>query len=90
MVITDDILKLCILYFELRNTFNVGFMRYSHFKNMIRYITNFTEHRLIRQAFQKLLNKQYFIKNKSGRATKYHFNPCNRDLPPYSHIVCFD
>lgn len=86
----EEIVKLCILYFELRNTFNMGYQRYSYFKNMMRYISNINNPTYIRKIFQRLLDRKYFIKLKSGKETTYHFNPHDRQLPPYNNIISFD
>ena len=67
MKIEEEILKLCILYFELRNTFNLEYQKYSLFKNMIRYITNISDPKGIRKIFQKLLDRKFFIKKKERK-----------------------
>jgi len=90
MRIEEDIIKLCILYFELRNTFNLEFQKYSHFKNMIRYITNISEPPEIRRIFQKLVDRKFFIKRKRGKETSYHFNPYNKPIPKRDLTVRFD
>ena len=86
----EEIIKLSILYFELRNTFNLEYQKYSYFKNMIRFITNIYEPTYIRQIFQKLLSRKYFKKIKRGKETLYHFNPNDRPLPIYNNVVSFD
>jgi len=86
----EDYIKLVFLYMEYRNTFNLHFQRYGHFKQMIRYITNITEPAWIRWIFQKLLNRKYFIKKKSGKMTLYHFNPYNKTYPKRPLIITFD
>lgn len=90
MKVEEDILKLCILYFELRNTFNLEYQKYSHYKNMIRYITNITDPRDIRRIFQKLLDRKFFKKKKRKRETVYHFNPYDKPLPKRDLTVRFD
>ena len=86
----EEIIKLSILYFELRNTFNLEYQKYSYFKNMIRFITNIYDPTYIRKIFQKLLSKKIFKKMKRGKETLYHFNPNNRVIPPYNNIISFD
>ncbi len=90
MEVEEDFIKLSFLYMEYRNTFNLEFQRYSHFKNMIRYITGIRDQQTIRYIFQKLLNKKYFNKIKEGKQTKYHFNPYNKPLPIRDTTVHFN
>lgn len=86
----EEIIKLSILYFELRNTFNLEYQKYSYFKNMIRFITNIYDPTYIRKIFQKLLSRKIFKKMKRGKETLYHFNPNDRELPIYNNIISFD
>ena len=88
--VDEEVIKLSVLYFELRNTFNLEYQKYSYFKNMIRFITNIYDPTYIRKIFQKLLNRKFFKKIKRGRETLYHFNPNDRELPLYNHIISFD
>ena len=88
--IAEDYIKLSFLYMEYRNTFNLEFQRYGHFKNMIKYITGIHDQKYIRYIFQKLLNKKYFTKMKIGKITKYHFNPYKKPLPKRELIIHFD
>lgn len=89
--IDEEYLKLSILYFELRNTFNMGYQKYSFFKNMIRFITNIYDPSYIRKLFQRLLDRGVFKKMKRRKETLYHFNPNDRTLPPYTnYLVTFD
>lgn len=90
MRIEEEILKLCILYLELRNTFNLEYQKYSLFKNMIRFITNISEASQIRRIFQKLVDRKFFIKRKRGKETSYHFNPYNKPLPKKDLTITFD
>jgi len=84
-----DLLKLNVLYFDYRNTFNYGYMKYNFFKNMIRYISNITDNQEIRYIFNKLYQRKYFKKQKQGKATLYLYNPTNKELPKYNGIVHF-
>ena len=86
----EDYIKLCFLYMEYRNTFNLEFQKYSHFKHMIKFITGITDQKIIRHIFQKLLNRKIFHKKKIGKQTKYHFNPYNKDIPKRDLIIHFD
>jgi len=88
--IDEEVIKLSILYFELRNTFNLEYQKYSYFKNMIRFITNIYDPSYIRKIFQRLLDRKYFIKLKRGKETLYHFNPNDRPIPKYNTTVSFD
>tara|TARA_R110002074_G_scaffold230409_1_gene401981 strand:+ start:235 stop:516 length:282 start_codon:yes stop_codon:yes gene_type:complete len=88
--VDEEVIKLSVLYFELRNTFNLEFQKYGYFKNMIRFITNIYDPVYLRKIFQKLLTRSYFIKIKRGKETLYHFNPNNRSIPAYNNIVIFD
>tara|TARA_R110000803_G_scaffold110172_3_gene178557 strand:- start:5441 stop:5710 length:270 start_codon:yes stop_codon:yes gene_type:complete len=89
MKIEEEILKLCILYFELRNAFNLGYQKYSLFKNMIRYITNIYDPKDIRKIFQKLIDRQFFKKLKRKKKTLYHFNPYDKPLPIKDSAIHF-
>ena len=89
MKIEEEILKLCILYFELRNSFNLEYQKYSLFKNMIRYITNISDPKGIRKIFQKLLDRKFFIKMKRKKGTLYHFNPYDKPLPIKDSTIYF-
>ena len=75
---------------EFRNAFNLHFQRYGYFKHLIRWITNISDPVSIRWLFQKLLNKNYFIKRKVGTMTTYHFNPTNKTIPPQNLNISFD
>ena len=86
----EDYIKLVFLYMEYRNTFNLHFQRYGHFKQMIRWITNITDPPSIRWIFQKLLNRKYFIKRKLGKMTMYWFNPTNKTFPFRPLTIVFD
>lgn len=88
--IEEDYIKLSFLYMEYRNTFNLEYQRYGHFKHMIKFITGITDQKAIRHIFQKLLNKNIFIKQKVGKQTKYHFNPYNKPLPKRDLVIHFD
>ena len=56
----EDYEKLTLLYFSYRNIYKMGYLRYSIFKNLIRYCTNITDYRKIRTIFQNLVNKDIF------------------------------
>lgn len=84
-----DLLKLNVLYFDYRNTFNYGYMKYNFFKNMIRYISNITDNQEIRYIFNKLHQRKYFQKKKEGKSTLYLYNPTKKELPKYNGIVHF-
>ncbi len=85
-----DLLKLNILYFDYRNTFNFGYMKYNFFKNMIRYISNLADNIEIRYIFQKLYQRKYFKKKKDGNRTLYIYNPTNREIPKYTGCLVFE
>ncbi len=89
-LVEEDLIKLSFLYMEYNNTFNIEYQKYSHFKNMISYITGIENQKLIRYIFQKLINKKVFKKIKIGKITNYHFNPYNKPLPPKDTTVYFD
>jgi hypothetical protein len=90
MRIEEDLIKVSFLYMEYRNTFNLEYQRYSHFKQMIKYITGITDQKIIRYIFQRLLNRNYFDKKKEGKQTKYHFNPYKKQLPKRELVVHFN
>ena len=87
--IDDDYINLSFLYMEYRNAFNNHFQRYSHFKNMIKYVTGISDQKTIRYIFQKLLNKNYFDKTKDGKQTKYHLHPYKKPIPKPTLTVSF-
>ena len=86
----EDLIKLCFLYMEYRNVFNLHYQKYGHFKGMIKWISNITDPTSIRWIFQKLLNKNYFIKRKKGKNTTYWFNPTNKTIPLKTFTLTFD
>ena len=86
----EDYIKLVFLYLEYRNTFNIHYQKYGHFKFMIKWITNINDATCIRWIFQKCLNRKYFIKKKEGKRTLYHFNPYNKTFPKKCLTITFD
>jgi hypothetical protein len=86
----EDYEKLILLYFSYRNIYNMGYLRYSIFKNLIRYCTNIRDYRKIRTIFQNLVNKDVFDKKKKLNGFYYRFNP-NKipDIKPEFFIVSF-
>ena len=87
--ISQDLVKLNILYFQFRNTWSVGYQRYSHFRNTIRYVSNIYDYKTIRRIFQAMINKGCFKKITEGKVTKYWFNPYDKPLPVRKNIVYF-
>lgn len=73
-----EYIKVSYLYLSSRNLFNRGFLPYSFFRNLIRYIIQDSDQFLIRYIFQSLLAQKVFIFNKNNKSTEYLFNPHNR------------
>jgi len=73
------IINLSILFFNYRNAYNLGFQRYSIFRNMIRYINgnNLTD-KQVRIVFQTLLSNKYIEKNKKFGTIYYRWNYYNK------------
>lgn len=79
------IIDLTILFFKYRNTYNLGFQRYSVFRNMIRYINgNTLGDKQIRVIFQTLISNKYFEKTKKVGTIYYRWNFHNK---PQSDLV---
>lgn len=78
--------RLCLTYFKSRNLYNMGFVRYSIIKNLIRYITGIDDTNIIRYIFQSLYNEGSFKSQKIFNRIHYQFNPhdkvnnCDRGL----------
>ena len=85
-----NIVDLIILYFKYRNCYNIGFQKYSYFKNLMRYITDITDKLYLRRAFEELINKGLIEKKLVMGSVRYRFNPTQkRDDPNLPIIVHF-
>jgi len=77
----DDLLKLTVLYFNYRNFYHHGWVRYSVIRNIIRHITGLRTQNHLRVIFNNLLNKELFeTKRISGRLF-YRYNPLKKTEP---------
>jgi len=84
------IIDLTILFFNYRNTYNLGFQRYSVFRNMIRYINgNTLTDKQVRVVFQTLVSNKNFEKIKNLGTIYYRWNYHNKVeiILPYIEIV---
>mgnify|MGYP003113038442 FL=1 len=80
--------RLCLTYFKSRNIYNMGYMRYSIIKNLIRYITDIDDTNIIRYIFQSLYNEGSFKSKKIFNRIHYQFNPHDKiDLSDKGSII---
>lgn len=80
--------RLCLTYFKSRNIYNMGYMRYSIIKNLIRYITDIDDTNIIRYIFQSLYNEGSFKSKKIFNRIHYQFNPYDKiDLSDKGSII---
>lgn len=73
--VQNNMIRVCFLYFNARNLFNLGYLPYSFYRNIIRYIIGTTNPKLIRFVFSRLLSGGVIEKNKIGKSVLYLFNP---------------
>jgi len=83
----SEYIKLTYLYLCSRNCFNKGYMKYSYFKNLIRYATNENNSKIIRNIFDGLMGQQIIQIKKINGSTKYIFNPYNKKYKPKYKII---
>ncbi len=64
-------------YMKHKNTEELGFMKYSYFRKLIKYILDIHREYLIRKLFLKMFDDGYFYKKtlKNKSSYKYKFNP---------------
>ena len=76
--------KLTVLYMLSRNIFNMGYMEYGYFKNIIRYVIDDFNPKLIRYIFSGLLSRGIIkkVKVKKHHSCLYIFNPYNKIFKP--------
>lgn len=68
-------------YFQYRNIGNFGFVKYSIFKNLIKYITNISDDRKIRRIFDKMIALGQFDKLRLKKhSILYLYNPKCRNF----------
>ena len=81
------IIDLTILFFNYRNSYNLGFQRYSVFRNMIRYINgNTLTDKQVRVVFQTLVSNKNFEKVKKIGTIYYRWNFHNKVEPKTKYI----
>jgi len=75
-----EMVELSFLYFRFRNLFDYGFQKYNFFKNLISYVCNISDYRLIRRIFEDMYRRNIFTEKKiKGQGIYYLFNPFNRE-----------
>ena len=84
-----DYMKLILLYFQYRNSFNFGFQRYGFFKNLIKYITGISNLCYIRSLFDEIKKNGYMEKGIIQESVYYRYNPYKKiDVLP-EFIITF-
>jgi hypothetical protein len=77
----ENSIKLVILYMEFRNVGNLGYLPYSHYKNLIRYCLSLRDGKTIRRIFDSIIARGLFSINTYGKKKyrkQYLFNPYDR------------
>jgi len=73
--VESNMIRVCFLYFNSRNLFNMGYMPYSYYRNIIRYVLGESKPKLIRFVFSRLLTGGVIQRIKKGKSVLYIFNP---------------
>jgi len=74
----SEYLKVSYLYLSSRNCFNLGWLPYSYFRNLIRYASGENNQRVIRNVFDNLVAQGVIHRDYLNGSTKYLFNPHNK------------
>jgi len=77
----ENSIKLVILYMEYRRVSNLGYLPYSHYKNLIRWCLSDPPKFVVRRIFDVLRYRNCFTVHShgaKGHNKKYLFNPHNR------------
>jgi len=74
----DDYQILVTTYFNYRNVYKMGWLKYIHIRNLIKYITQLKNHTSVRYIFQSLLNQNIFEKKILYRQIYYRYNPLQK------------
>ena len=74
----QDLLRLTILYFDYRNLYHHGWIRYSTIRNIIRYITGLRTQNHLRVIFNNILNRELFETRRIKGKLFYRYNPHQR------------
>tara|TARA_Y100001972_G_scaffold120840_1_gene163997 strand:+ start:305 stop:622 length:318 start_codon:yes stop_codon:yes gene_type:complete len=76
----ENSIKLVVLYMEFRKVGNLGYLPYSHFRNLIKYCLSISDKVIIRRIFDSLVARHVFsIHTREKKHSKqYLFNPHNR------------
>ncbi len=82
-----NIVNLCILYLKYRNSYNLGFQKYSYFKNLMKYITNVNNNLFIRRVFDELNKMLLFDRKLVLGSVRYRFNPHKKIEDPNKKII---
>lgn len=69
------LIELIILYFQYRNLYKIGWLKYSHIKNLIKYTTGIYDNKITRNLWTNLLNLDLFEKKIVYKSVLYRFNP---------------
>lgn len=72
--IKNNYIELVILYFKYRNTYNLGYQRYSVYRNLIRFITDNNDLKFCRTIFSELQKRKLFQKKIVIKSIYYRFN----------------
>jgi len=85
--IKQEYVDFIILYFSSRNIFNMGYLNYSYFRNIIRYALDNPNPKLIRFIFNTMVSKDIMKRKKLKKSTVYLFNPYNKTFIPNYQLI---
>lgn len=77
----DNYIKLVCLYMEFRQVQKLGYLPYSHYKNLIKYCLSGADQKTVRRIFDMLRYRNVFSVHShgaKGHNKKYLFNPFDR------------
>jgi len=82
-----NIIQLVTLYLRYRNSYNIGFQKYSYFKNLMKYITKNESNIFLRRIFEHLTTHDIIEKKIILGSVRYRFNPNNKIDDPNKKII---
>ncbi len=68
-----ELIEFLILYFQMRNIHNWGYVPYKSVKSLMTYITGIKETESLRNIFESMVKAGHFIKRKVRSCTDYQF-----------------
>ena len=77
--IQKNLVRVSYLYLSSRNIYNMGYLSYGNFRNLIRYVIGSYEPKIIRFIFSRLLSCGAIQRKKFGKSVRYIWNPNNKE-----------